>query len=74
MQGRNVKILSASLAENQHADTPGKVLQLTPEGEMAVSCLDGKIIHVQILAGDFGIQTAERFAAKKQVIGLLFNS
>ncbi|MNJ86177.1 Bifunctional polymyxin resistance protein ArnA [compost metagenome] len=74
LQGRNVKILSASLAENQHADTPGKVLQLTPEGEMAVSCLDGKIIHVQILAGDFGIQTAERFAAKKQVIGLLFNS
>ncbi|WP_343605460.1 formyltransferase family protein [Fluviicola sp.] len=74
LQGRNIKILSASLSENQHTDIPGKVLNVTPDGEIAVSCLDGQIIHVQILAGDFGIQTAERFAAKKPVLGLLFNS
>lgn len=74
LQGRNIKILSASLSEGQHADTPGKVLELTQEGEMAVSCLDGQIINVQIIAGDFGIQTVERFAAKKPVVGLLFNS
>lgn len=74
LQGRNIKILSASLSEDQHADTPGKVLQLTQNGEMAVSCLDGQIINVQIIAGDFGIQTVERFAARKPLVGLHFNS
>lgn len=72
--GRNLKLLSASLSSDQHTDLPGKILRLTDEGNMAVSCMDGKIIHVQIVAGDFGIQTAERFITKKPVIGLLFNS
>lgn len=74
LQGRNIKIVSASLSEDQHADVPGKVLNVTQDGAISVSCLDGQIIHIQILAGDFGIQTAERFAAKKPVLGLLFNS
>jgi methionyl-tRNA formyltransferase len=74
LQGRNIKILSASLSEDQHSDSPGKLLKLTQEREIAVACLDGEIINVQIFSGDFGIQTAERFAAKKPVTGLLFNS
>lgn len=72
-RGRNLKLLSASLSSEQHTDIPGKILQLTHQGAISVSCIDGKIIDIHIIAGDFGIQTAQRFAAQKNVIGLCFN-
>jgi methionyl-tRNA formyltransferase len=61
LAGRNVKLLAATLTDENHSAQPGKILNLAKNGAIAVSCLDQKTIHVQIVAGDFGILTAEQF-------------
>lgn len=71
--GKTVKILAATLSDEQHSVVPGKVLQPTQAGAIAISCIDQKVIHVQIVAGDFGILTAEKFMATKSIVSYLFN-
>lgn len=71
--GRNVKLLAASLSDETHTDLPGKILKLTDEGALAISCLENKVIHVQIIAGDFGVLTAKQFMATKSLISYTFN-
>jgi len=71
--GKPVKILAAILADEQHSEIPGKVLQLTQSKAIAISCIDQKVIHVQIVAGDFGILTAEKFMATKSIAGYSIN-
>jgi methionyl-tRNA formyltransferase len=63
--GRNVKLLSATLSDDEHSDLPGKVLHLTPSGDIAVSCLNKQVIHIQIIANDYGILTAKHFMTLK---------
>lgn len=71
--GRSVKLLAATLSDEQHSELPGKVLRLTQAGAIAVSCIDQKIINVQIIAGDFGVLTAEKFMATKSIVSYSFN-
>lgn len=73
LMGRNVKLLDAELSEKTHEGYPGKILELTENGSLAISCLEGKIIEIQVVAGDFGILQARRFAGLKNIIGLSFN-
>ena len=61
LQGRPVKLIAATLSDEQHSTMNGTILHLTDDKDLAISCMDGKVIHVQIIAGDFGILTAERF-------------
>lgn len=63
--GRPVKLLSATLSDEHHTTTYGAILHLTENKDLAIACMDGKVIHVQIIAGDFGILTAERFYKTK---------
>ncbi|AEA42096.1 methionyl-tRNA formyltransferase [Fluviicola taffensis] len=71
--GQSVKLLAAKISEERHSDQPGKILHLTPTGAVAVSCIDEKVIHIQIVAGDFGILTAEQFVKTKSISGYTFN-
>ena len=73
LQGRNVKLLAAEVSDEQHSDLPGKILKLTDEGALAISCMENKVIHVHIVAGDFGFLTARQFMAAKSLIGYTFN-
>lgn len=59
--GQHVKIVSATLSDEEHLNIPGQVLKLTSSGSIAVSCVDKKVIYIQIIAGEFGILPAERF-------------
>lgn len=71
--GKNIKLVAATLSDQQHSELPGKVLELTKDGAIAVSCLGGQIINVQIVAGDFGICLAEKFMEKNFVLNYSFN-
>lgn len=71
--GKNVKLLSATLSDDQHSEIPGKVLRLTQAGAIAICCIDQKVILIQIVAGDFGILTAEKFMATKSIVSYSFN-
>lgn len=67
LAGRNVKLIVATLSDVNHSDQPGNILRLTENGAIAVSCLDGKVINVSIIAGDFGILTATQFFKTKLI-------
>ena len=71
--GKSLKLVCATFSDQQHTGLPGKVLGLTKEGAMAVSCLDGQVIDVHIVAGDFGISSAEKFMDKNAVFNYSFN-
>lgn len=72
LMGTNVKLLSATLSEEQHTSIPGTVLNLTNEGAIAIACMGTSVIHVHIIAGDFGIKTAKQFYnAKSYTINTL---
>ncbi|TSJ41892.1 methionyl-tRNA formyltransferase [Fluviicola chungangensis] len=71
--GRSVKLLAATLSDELHSELPGKVLQLTQSGSIAVSCIDQKVIHIQIVAGDFGILAAERFIKTTSIPEYILN-
>ncbi len=73
LMGKNVKLLSAAISDRQHTESPGKILELTEAGALAISCLDGEVIDVQIVAGDFGIFSAKKFMAKNTVFNYSFN-
>jgi methionyl-tRNA formyltransferase len=71
--GKNVKLVAATISDQQHVEPPGKVLELTKNGAMAISCIDGQVIDVQIVAGDFGILSAGNFMAKNFTLNYSFN-
>ncbi|MDF3025695.1 MAG: Methionyl-tRNA formyltransferase [Fluviicola sp.] len=73
LMGKNIKLLTASLSSETHTETPGKILALTPREELAVSCLNGQVIHVPVISSDHGILTARQFASLKNIIGYAFN-
>lgn len=73
LMGRNLKLLSARQSEDSHNDVPGKILRLTDDGSLAISCMDGKIIEIQVVAGDFGILPVNRLSTLKNIVGQQFN-
>lgn len=60
-----VKLISASLADGTHHTTPGEVLGLTPEGSLAIACLDRQAIHIHIVGSEYGILPAVAYAKLK---------
>lgn len=73
LAGQHVKLLTASLSQEKHVNPTGKILHQTDQGSIAISCMHGEVIHVQIIAGDFGILTAEQFFKTRFVPGFIFN-
>jgi len=73
LMGKNIKLPTATLSSETHNEMPGKILELTLQGELAVSCLNGQVIHIPIISSDYGILPAGRFASIKNIIGHSFN-
>lgn len=73
LTGQHVKLLAATLSPEKHSDNTGKILHQTDKGALAVSCIDGEVIHIQIIAGDFGILTGEHFFKTQFAPGFIFN-
>lgn len=73
LTGQNVKLLGATLSSEKHADLAGKILHKTDDGAIAISCIHGEVIHIQIIVGDFGIISAERFFKLHFTPGFIFN-
>ena len=71
--GQHVKLLAATSSDEKHSDNTGKILHQTDKGALAVSCMNGEVIHVQIIAGEFGILTADHFFKTRFVPGFIFN-
>jgi methionyl-tRNA formyltransferase len=73
LRGKNIKLLIASLSSETHTDSPGKILALTPQEELAISCLNGQVICVPVISSDYGVLTARQFNALKNIIVSFFN-
>jgi len=72
LMGKPVKLLSASLSEEQHTAAPGVIVK-TSENAISVACLDNRIIDLHIIGSDNGILTAAHFNNLKSVINQYFN-
>lgn len=73
LTGQHVKLLAATFSDEKHSDSTGKILHQTDKGALAISCINEEVIHVQIIAGEFGILTADHFYKTRFVPGFIFN-
>lgn len=73
LTGQHVKLLAATSSQEKHSGHAGKILHQTDKGAIAISCINGEVIHVQIIAGEFGILTADHFFKTRFVPGFIFN-
>lgn len=62
---QHVKLISASLGDQAHTTVPGQVLGLTPEGDLAVACMNQDTINIHILCSQYGILDASAYAKLK---------
>jgi len=73
LNGRQVKIVSASLSDKNHQSTPGTILGFSEETGLSVACIDHCILDIHIISGESGILTASQFVKLRPVIGHSFN-
>lgn len=60
VNGHAIKILAASLHEQEHQQEPGTILALDPQTGIRVACIEDHMLFLEILSTDLGI-TAGHF-------------
>jgi len=62
LNGRHLKLLSATVLEEEHTSPPGSILSYNEKGKMKISCLNNKCILVSLVSCDWGILEASQYA------------
>lgn len=74
LNGKMMKIVSASKSEIPHNYHPGTIIELDEQGKMHIACMDEERLLVDIMNDDSGICTAQQFMIANNAIGRCFNS
>ncbi len=68
LNGKPVKIISASIEEEPHFSPVGSIYHVNPISEQVkVACLHNKLINIKIISCEYGIVTAGYFATKEKL-------
>ena len=68
LNGKPVKIISASIEEKSHFSSAGSIYHINPNSEQVkVACLHNKLITIKIVSCEYGIVTAGYFAMKEKI-------
>ncbi|MQP52203.1 MULTISPECIES: methionyl-tRNA formyltransferase [unclassified Flavobacterium] len=72
-EGTHIKIIIASIYNQSHQNTtPGTILRITEDKNIAVACSDDKQILIEVLKTDYGIINAKQFNYQKNILGKKF--
>lgn len=74
LNGKIMKIVSASKSEIFHSHQPGTIIEIDEQGKMHIACIDGERLLVDIMNDDSGIFTARQFMIANSAVGWRFNS
>jgi methionyl-tRNA formyltransferase len=68
LNGKPVKIISASMEEETHFSPPGSIYSINQKSEQVkIACLNNKLLSVKIISCEYGIVTAGYFAGKEKL-------